>query len=497
MLTTGGTKAWSDRVAGIATPVPATFAVSLLLSLLAVHDTEINRDGMLYADTARIFLAQGFKAAVDSFSWPFLSILMAVTSRVTGLGLEAAGYLLNSLFMAGSCALLVACGRRLFPEAAWMIGLVILAVPGFNDYRDEVLREYGSWFFILLAFWLALRWSEAPRWPLALLAQAALLMAALFRPEALAMFAALFMWQLLAAPARERWQRLLMLGGLPLLALAVLATLYASGELASNRLAAELARFRLAGFDAKAAALSAALIKYAQGQAPTILLIGSLGLVPLKFVTKMGVFLVPLLYAFAGQSLRATLARSPLFAWAFLVHWLVLCVFALDLQFLAGRYVAPLILFAAPLAGHGLWRLTERFPRWRLPIILFAVALMASNAVSFSPAKLHYVEAGNWLASNATDTPRVFIDSKRTAYYAGWHYARKNATDADRDRLRAAVADGQYDLLVLEVSRKEPDIAPWLASAGLVEIRRFAHPNGDAVSIAVPAAGRAADRGHP
>jgi hypothetical protein len=493
MLTAAGTNTWRDRIAGIAAPVPATFLASLLLSLLAVHGTEINRDGMLYVDTARIFQEQGFRAAVDSFSWPFLSILMAVTSRATGLGLEAAGYLLNSLFMAGACALLVACGRRLFPAAAWMIGLVILAVPGFNDYRDEVLREYGSWFFILLAFWLALRWAEAPRWPQALLVQATLLMAALFRPEALAMFAALVLWQMFAAPARERWQRLLMLGALPLLGLAVLLALYASGELAASRLAAELARFRLSGFDAKAAALSAALIKYAQNQAPTILFLGSLGLVPLKFVTKMGVFLVPLLYAFAGQSLRATLARCPLFVWAFLVHWLVLCVFALDLQFLAGRYAAPLILFAAPLAGHGLWRLTGRFPRWRLPIVLCAVALMAGNAITFAPAKLHYVEAGNWLAANATDTPRVFIDSKRTAYYAGWHYARQNATAADRDQLRAAVARGQYDLLVLEVSRKEPDIAPWLTSAGLVEIRRFGHPNGDAVSIAAPLAGRTAD----
>ena len=209
----------SRVMAGFEAPGPraTVFLASLLLSLVAARQGTINRDGMFYVQTARDFLEGGFGAAYATFHWPFLSILMAVVSQLTGLGLEASGLLLNGLFLAGACSLLVACAGRMFPEAVWPIGLVLLALPGFNGYRDELLREYGGWFFVMLSFWLAMRWSDFPRWPLALAVQLSLLAASLFRTEALAFFPALILWQLFEAPAGERWRRLAMIAGLPVI----------------------------------------------------------------------------------------------------------------------------------------------------------------------------------------------------------------------------------------------------------------------------------------
>jgi hypothetical protein len=204
-------------------PARAVFLGSVLLSLIALQQGILNRDGMLYVDTAQVFLDEGFGAALAGFSWPFLPILMAGISKITGLGLEVSGHLLNTLFMAGTCALLVQCAARLFPEAIWHISLVVLALPGLNGYRDELLREYGCWFFVMLSIWLALRWSDAPRWPMALATQCALGMAALFRPEALAFFPALVLWQLFAAPKETRWRRVAMVASLPMVGFAVLA----------------------------------------------------------------------------------------------------------------------------------------------------------------------------------------------------------------------------------------------------------------------------------
>ena len=57
------------------TPVRAAFFGSLLLSLAARIGGTINRDGILYVDTARLFLEGGFGAARELFNWPFLPIL--------------------------------------------------------------------------------------------------------------------------------------------------------------------------------------------------------------------------------------------------------------------------------------------------------------------------------------------------------------------------------------------------------------------------------------
>lgn len=466
-------------------PRATVFLGSLLLSLVAIPGGTINRDGMFYVEIARDFLEGGFAAAYATFHWPFLSILMAVVSQVTGLGLEASGYALNALFLAGACALLVAIAGRLFPEAVWPIGLVLLALPGFNGYRGELLREYGCWFFVMLSFWLALRWADRPRWRSALAVQLSLVAAALFRTEALAFFPALIIWQAFEAPAGERWRRLAMIGGLPVIALAILLALHVAGQFGSGRLARDFDRFSVERFNAKSLAMAPAFIEYARDQARTVLFFGSLAIVPLKFVGKMGIFILPLLFACRDQSLRTMLGRTRLFAWSFLAYFLVLCIHVLDLQYISGRHTGLLLAFAAPLTGYGLWRLMQRFPAWKIPMVLLALLIMAGNVISFGQPKRHFVEAGGWLAKNASDSPRLYLESGRAAYYAGWHFTARPAPE-DRSRLAPGLEQGKYDLVVLEVSRKEAKAGRLLQDLNLAEVARFAHPNGDAVIVARP-----------
>lgn len=89
------------------------------------------------------------------------------------------------------------------------------------------------------------------------------------------------------------------------------------------------------------------LPEYGRGQASTILFFGSLAIVPLGFLGKAGIFIVPLCYSFVGQAMPRALRRCGIFTWVFLAHLLVLCVFVLEMQFLAGRYIAPLLIFSA------------------------------------------------------------------------------------------------------------------------------------------------------
>jgi hypothetical protein len=319
----------------------------------------------------------------------------------------------------------------------------------------------------------------------------------LFRTEALAFFLALILWQAFEAPAGERWRRLVMIGGLPVIGLATLLAIYVAGQFGAGRLARDFGRFSVERFNAKALAMAPAIapavVDYARDQARTILFFGSLAIVPLKFVGKAGIFILPLLYAFRDQSLRATLGRCRMFAWAFLVYFLVLCVHVLDLQFISGRHTGLLLAFAAPLTGYGLWQLMQRFPAWKIPMVLLALLVMAANVVSLGPAKRQFVEAGGWLANNASDSPRVYIESPRAAYYAGWRFTERPMPE-NRSGLAPGLEQGKYDLVVLEVSRKEPAIEPLLSDLKLAEVARFAHPNGDAVIVARPLSAPAQDK---
>lgn len=467
------------------TPVRTTFVASLFLSLVARLGGTINRDGMLYVKVAHVFLEDGFTAAQAVFNWPFLSIVMAITAKLSGLSAEHAGYLLNALFMAGACALMVACVECRQTEATWMASLVVLALPGLNEYRNELLREYGCWFFVMLAFWLAIRWSERPRWLSAFSVQLALGTAALFRPEALALFPALIAWQWFDAPQAERSRRLLMLGALPLAGGAILVSLYLSGNLGQgSRMAGEFGRISTARFDAKAQSLAVTLIDYARVHARTILFFGSLALIPLKLLPKFGLFLLPLITFLSDKELRVKATRHASFAWGIAAHVLVLVIFVLDLQFLAGRYVSLILLFSTPFVAAGLLEMTRRFPRWRSVMIGIAVTLMVSNVVSTSPGKTYLVDAGHWLAENIADQSKVYIDSGRAAYHAGWQTIQV-ASHNNREGLTDAVKAGRYEVFVLEISRKDSPVDTWLEQLGLCERRRFSNSNGDAITIAM------------
>ena len=496
------------------TPVQAAFVGSLLLSLAAIlTNPTLNRDGILYVETAHNFLQGGFDAARRTFQWPFFPILMALVSKITGIGLEKTGHLLNALFMAGTCAILVASVQRRVPEATWPICLVVLALPGPNYYRNELLREYGCWFFMMLSFWLALRWSENPRWGSALIVQLALAISTLFRPEALVFFAAFVMWQLFEAPKESKLRRVLMIVGVPLVVALLMFVLigilrglvrvspegwsgyvmWHLGQVAwhLNPIQERLNHIidllnpatKQALFNVKAQALAGALFILAKDGAGTILFLGSLAIIPLKFIKQLSLFIIPFLYLFHGGHLRSVLSRAPLFAWAFLAHLIVLSAYVIDWQFLSGRYIAVLSLLAAPFIGFGFWELSKRFPRWKHVMLLLSFVIMFNNAVSFRQGQPYFIRAGEWLAKNSSENSRIYVESPRTAYYAGWRQSLVSDPLNRPDKTGGMPMDN-YDFIVLEVSHSDTEIEPWLTRNKLRVLQRFENSRKDSVIIA-------------
>lgn len=485
---------WLDRRLGAPAPVWLAFIVSLLLSWLAVGGSSVlNRDGMLYVDAARAFAAEGYPALIGRFDWPLLPMLIAGLNGLTGIGFESAGHAINAFLLAGTCALMVDLARRHQPDdaaLAWATCLVVLAMPGYNGYRDQLLREFGYWFFSILTFWLALRWERAGcRWRDALPCQLALVGAMLFRFEAVVFFVALIAWQVVWAPVGERIRRVAGISALPLLAMALLAVLGGTGlidwpvrvlryvdaanSLGNHRWSEHASRLVSSGI----------LPEYSREEAGYILFFGLLAVIPIKFFKMLGVFVAPLAYPVVFGT-GGTLARQwALLACAFLAHVVALMLFASDLLFLSSRYVSMLTLLVVPAVAAGLLMLLRRLPGWRPAIVGLALVTMIANVVSVAPGQAHLSAAGGWLAAIAPDPAAVYVDDARVAYYAGWGFAGRKRQLLDRSELEQALLEGRYSMMVLSDSRRQPWLGDWLASHGLQPAKRFDNGAGESIAI--------------
>lgn len=206
-------------------PVRLAFVGSLLLSLIAVLGTRvIDRDAALYLTIAQQIIDQGPHVAFQVFDWPWFIFLLVGTHTLLHLPLLLSASLWCGLFMAGTCALMVDIVRQKVPAASYWACLVVLAMPAFNQFRYDILREFGFWFFCVLAVWQAMRWQARGGWGQAVLIHLAIACAALFRLEALMVLPALLIWQLLEV-RRGHWGRILQFASLPAVA-AVLVALY-------------------------------------------------------------------------------------------------------------------------------------------------------------------------------------------------------------------------------------------------------------------------------
>jgi hypothetical protein len=472
-------------------PLAVVFVASLLLSLISMLSmVGPNRDGMLYIETANIFNEEGLAAASTNFDWIFFPVIIGLFSRISGLEAELAGYVLNALLLAGAATCLVAITRRQFPAATTIAILVVLALPGFNTYRFDLIRENGFWLFSLLAVLAALRWREEQTWANGLLPQLCLAAAALFRVESIAFLPALLIWSLtLTSPSpRASLRNAAQMGSLALIAVVLgIPLLLASGYEFTHRLNEYLTAINpfaeKAQFQAAVQALTPALPVYSADEARSIMFFGLLSIIPAKWLDMTGIFLIPLAYALRPGKFREHLADWMPLAYLFLAYLLLLAAFLSHLLFLTGRYVSFLAILTMPLIAAGLHEMLQRRPRLRWPVIGLCLLLALSHVTSLSnDQKTQFRDAGHWLAQQPIQD-ETYLESPRTAYYAGKQYRRLRHQRLTREQITEAVGDGRYNYYVFEIRRHDLEHERWITSLGLQEIQRFKNQQGDAVVI--------------
>ncbi|WP_300454005.1 hypothetical protein [Accumulibacter sp.] len=468
-------------------PATLAFAGSLLLSGIAVSGTLIvGRDGALYLDTAQKAVDHGLRAAFLAFDWPWFSLLIAATHRLSALPLEWAAQLWCALFLAATCALLVVVSQRCAAGSGYWACLIVLSVPAYNHLRGDIIREFGFWFFGLLALWLAVAWREHGGWRRALLVQLAIAAASLFRLEAVLLAPAVLLCLLGDLSRRQGWLNLLQLGALPLAGLAAaLLSLWSGADLsAQQRIAYYLTlldpRNLFAGLDTMASRFAAAALeKYSTDDARQIVLFGVTSALLVKFLTLNGPFCLPLLWPASWRSVVVYWSRLRPFAWTAVLYFGVLLLFFFQQRFTNSRYMSLLNLLAVPLLSLACLSFARHFPRLAKALVAVAVVVMLSNVISFGPRKTHYLEAAGWLSQNTQASDAVYYDDVRIAYYAGRGYP---SMPVERGALMAADPAAQFRYLVLNPKPDDPLYRSLIERHWRV-VARFANRKGDSIVV--------------
>jgi uncharacterized Tic20 family protein len=467
--------------------VRLAFFGSLLLSLISVLGTVvIGRDAALYLDIAQRASEQGPLLAIQLFDWPWFSLLLAGTHLLLRLPMELCAHLWCALFMAGTCALLVDCVRQRVPAASYWACLVVLAMPAFNQYRYDILREFGFWFFSILTLWLALRWHVRGGWWGAALIHVALFAAVLFRLEAVLLMPALALWQSSGLRTRAGWGRMLQLNALPLLGgvLGLLAVAVLGG-LSSVRIEYYLSMLDpkrvFTSFRVLSDQFAGTLInKYSKDEAGRIIFFGLLAALLIQFIQALGPFAVPFLYRRSGAAVRSYWREFCPFAWAALLYLVVLMLFFVRQQFMIPRYVSFLNILVVPLAAVVLMSLSENSPRTTRALTVIALLVMLHNVISLGAQKTQYIDAGDWVAKHVEPGASVYYDDERIAYYAGRGYRVPGIT---REAAMSPEHYGRYRYFLIDAHGDEPWLQDWLVPQHKRILTRFANRRGDSVLV--------------
>jgi len=450
-------------------PAGLAFFASLVLSFIAIQfEVTLGRDAAFYLDTVKSFNSQGLQGLFNQFNWPWFLLLIAVSHSLTGLAVETLAYLWVSLFMATTCALLVDMLVRRIPGSSGWALLVVLAMPAFNQFRGDIIREHGFWCFSMLALWLALRWDERGGWKLAVLMQLSVVLAALFRLEAVLLMPVLVLWRILQVRSQDGWLRLAQIIWLPIvMAIAGLFALQILDNKYLGRVNYYLYTINpknlFAQFTQVSENFASMLAKWSADDAAAILFFGFLVYIFGIFIRLFGPFALPFLFPSSFSGYRLYWQRFQPFVLAFMFYFLVLMIYSFHHLFMNGRYTSYLNLLAVPAATLALMNLAERFPRAVKLLVIIGIGVMMTNVISLTPKKTHYIEAASWIKQNELPdeaSKTFYFEDGRIAYYAGWRYIFPYDQSAEQI-LNDKNFKQRFSYFVFEAKSDEPWLLAW------------------------------------
>ncbi len=478
-------------------------AASLLLSVYSIVSNPVpNTDAFTYIRVAEIFLQEGAYAAFSYYPWATYSLLIAILHSISGLEMLLAAQVLNAAFFALIAYAFISLTQEIdnSRQLSIIAAVFILLYPQLNEYRHDIIRDIGYLAFSLLALLHLIRLNRTQQIRHAIIFCAACLVAALFRPEALA--------YLLGAPLillvnthysfAQRMRGLLSIYMVVFLIVLVIAGLLASAGV--NPLAELLQGFSVYApffeqareiFDGGSEELSEVVFhEHAaifSGQYMTIFLItGLFSILLIKVFTGFGwVSLLVIAYGvhkrFIALSSLPKHVLLPSIAYI-LIAISILLAFLFVTRFMSTRYA---LLFCAvfvlmiPVIIEKSWQsaqLTGKSRRFNRIIGFLILYSFIDAYITFGESKSYQTDVAIWVKNNTPQTMPLVTNNHYVAY--------KSGLIADYDKI-VRLVDPQLiteasvnSRLVLTLERGVDELMQDYIDSGVVRLERyFPHEN--------------------
>lgn len=494
-----------QKIEAIALPRLQWLIVALSLIIAAqvqyIQHGWINSDSILYLEAAKLFAQGEWQSGFDIFAWPLYSLCIAATHKLTTLSIHHAAQLLNIVFfgiasasflkiieLGGGKQRQIIAGALIWLSAQYMIGGAL----------QMLMRDEGFWAFYLLSLVFFIQYYKAHQLKDALLWQVCIIIATLFRIEAI-LFLILLPLMLLFQKSHAVRQRIrhFICCNLIHIALAIglisfiigtdkMAMLGRLNEIFTSNIIHE---FTKTLFERSELMSTQVLGRFLDEFATQGLLLTFLYVICVKTIGTTGIINTGLA-AFAMRHQKQLIDKETcaVLQTSACIALINMCLIITKVFVLSSRYVLALsfilMLFASFYLADLLQYLTQknRQKKW-LVIGLIGIALLGAvkNVLPKRDGHNYQQQAASWLNQHNVANLAIFYDDPRMRYYANVTYLGR--WEDNWQYVQHAIQDNsirQYDLLVISHQKKYPQTEAGMQALlpEYKEIRRFSNENG-------------------
>ncbi|MBW2173311.1 MAG: hypothetical protein JRF64_01445 [Deltaproteobacteria bacterium] len=485
---------------------PLAALLSVLTFVTAVNTPNpLNNDGALYLQTAEVFARSGWQAAMQVYGWPFYSVLIAWSAKLTSLSFEHAAYVLNAVLLVVIVTTFITLIKEIGASRTVQFfgAIVILSHPRLNHYQNYIIRGFGYWAFSLLSVLYLLRYYRRPLWRYALGWGTCISVATLFRIEGatLCCFIPLVLlfrsntglWSRLGHALKAYTVNIIILSGLltwwfcaPDLSSAQLGRLsefwsqFQSGLMLSNT-----------NLQNKAALISQTVSDDASKTWGLIMTFTSLaGMYLYRLVKTLWPLHVLLCaYGIYKKLMPTEDGAKKVLTYFALLNLLIPAIHIGQTSFISHRFVmlaSLLLLLWSPFSLNSIfqhWRDKKRvltaksllFPSLSLVLLIMFVCAF----IPPKQPKAYVVSAGTWLKHNMPEQAKLYSNKRAITFYAQRQFVSWDISE--KPPIRGWTPD---DFIALRVKRNRYEkISKRLTELELKAIKVFANKRGDRVII--------------
>jgi hypothetical protein len=486
---------------------PLILLLTLTGILLAVETNYIqhgwiNNDSVLYFEAAQRAVAKDWQGMMQIFPWPFFSLFIAGLHQLTGFSIHLSAQILNTAFFGIATFSFLSLVRESGgnnPEIA--AGAILLFSSSYivGDILPMLIRDQGFWAFFLLSILFFVRYTIQQRWQDALWWQAAMMLALLFRVEAIVYLFSLplLLLGLKGKPFKQRLIAFIQASSLTLIALVMLTVVLLTTHIGIEKLGRLKEVFSTDIYQQITQKLferaeimgSQVLGEYLDEFGLTGLLLTFMYVMLKKTVFSTGIITT----ALAALTLRKT---SPILdkkalhvvVGVMTISLVIMFLIITKVFVLSSRYIIPLSFMLMLLAAFSLGQILSHLHQktiaksWKKILLILILGLMGLTTIKNilpKPAGYTYEqEAARWLRQENSRHEAVYFDSARLRYYAGEPYTGSLTPLAAWKNFEKAVSNGEinrYRFIALNLAQKHPEKSAYIQKnlSGYAEVARF------------------------